>query len=383
MEGSVERWVYKYSKLFTSYGLNESDFEQLAPNFTKVYLQPGGALFNRGDIADSFYLLVSGSVGVVECSSINDYPCSVYVLEAPTVLGDFTYFVPKPQRIHTLVAESNCFLLKLPYEVVDQLAKKKPKMYERIIDFLATDFVSNVDSGFKQSMQKSLQNLRFSHILINVILILILYLISFKYYTDHFSQMTLIQETEYQFATMGIFMLMIMYSLKHNGQTISKSGVSFIRFGSCLGPIVNTTLLLTSVVAISKYIFAPGEPLFSVLHFDVKWHYVIPFYLLFCFLQEFVARGGFLNFFEQIVSGRYRLIKAVLMSNLVFVGLQLNHGFDYAIMMFIPGLVWSWLYLKKRNVFACTLSHFISGIFIILIWGERVIPQDVLSKVIY
>jgi len=87
-------------------------------------------------------------------------------------------------------------------------------------------------------------------------------------------------------------------------------------------------------------------------------------YLLFCPIQEFVARGVIQGCLQHMLSGRSAALRAILVSNAVFSVSHQHLGLGYALLVFVPGLFWGWLYLRHQTLFGVSISHLLIGLWV-------------------
>jgi CRP-like cAMP-binding protein/membrane protease YdiL (CAAX protease family) len=92
-------------------------------------------------------------------------------------------------------------------------------------------------------------------------------------------------------------------------------------------------------------------------------------YILFSPAQEFIFRGIIQSSLQRLLHSPKRVFYAVLVSNLIF--LQAHFYFDFSIIIILPGLFWSWLYLRHRTLIGVSLSHMLIGFWAFYIVGMR------------
>jgi membrane protease YdiL (CAAX protease family) len=94
------------------------------------------------------------------------------------------------------------------------------------------------------------------------------------------------------------------------------------------------------------------------------WYwFTVALYLLLTPVQEFIARCGIqapLYAFLQGSELRRRGL-AILVSNLVFSAAHAHIGPAFALVTFIPGLFWGWIFAQTNSLLAVSVSHFMVG----------------------
>jgi hypothetical protein len=94
-------------------------------------------------------------------------------------------------------------------------------------------------------------------------------------------------------------------------------------------------------------------------------------YCIFIVVQEFIARGviisTILNFLEGVKHSR---LGAIIMSSMLFSAQHLHlPSIAFAVLVFIPGIFWGWLFVRHRSILGVSISHIIIGIWTIQILG--------------
>lgn len=87
-------------------------------------------------------------------------------------------------------------------------------------------------------------------------------------------------------------------------------------------------------------------------------------YALFSPVQEFVARGVIQGCLQHMLSGRGAAMRAILVSNAVFSISHQHLGLGYALLVFVPGLFWGWLYLRHQTLVGVSVSHLLIGLWV-------------------
>jgi membrane protease YdiL (CAAX protease family) len=87
-------------------------------------------------------------------------------------------------------------------------------------------------------------------------------------------------------------------------------------------------------------------------------------YVLLSPMQEFVARGVIQGCLQHMLSGRHATWRAILVSNAVFSISHQHLGLGYALLVFVPGLFWGWLYQRHRSLVGVSVSHVLIGLWV-------------------
>jgi CRP/FNR family transcriptional regulator, cyclic AMP receptor protein len=90
-------------------------------------------------------------------------------------------------------------------------------------------------------------------------------------------------------------------------------------------------------------------------------------------VQEFIARGVLQGSLQEFLTGRHVRLKAVLISNLLFATFHLYVSPHFAVAVFLPGLVWGWLYTRHRTLIGVSVSHMLVGVWTLYVLGTHCI----------
>ncbi len=94
------------------------------------------------------------------------------------------------------------------------------------------------------------------------------------------------------------------------------------------------------------------------------WYWVsLSLYLLLTPVQEFVARCGVQAPLYAFLQGSEfkRASLSIVVSNLVFSAVHAHIGFGFALVAFIPGILWGWIFLRTNSLLAASVSHMLIG----------------------
>jgi membrane protease YdiL (CAAX protease family) len=91
------------------------------------------------------------------------------------------------------------------------------------------------------------------------------------------------------------------------------------------------------------------------------WTFLFIYILIVVPLQEFVARGSLQGPLEEFLSSKYKVLLAILVSNLLFSTMHLFMSLEIALLTFIPGVYFGWLYSRTHNLLGVWIAHAIVG----------------------
>ena len=91
-----------------------------------------------------------------------------------------------------------------------------------------------------------------------------------------------------------------------------------------------------------------------------KWNiYLVHLHLVYIsltagFFEEFIYRGIIINQLEKKMTGKFRI---VIVSSLIFVLIHWSSSYTIWVLSFLLGLLWAYLYLREKRMFALIFSH--------------------------
>jgi membrane protease YdiL (CAAX protease family) len=152
--------------------------------------------------------------------------------------------------------------------------------------------------------------------------------------------------------------------------------LAFIAAGALLKwLLINTTDTLAglSLFGVSDVKVNMHEAMTSPLYWVA-----VGLYLMLTPVQEFVARSCLQAPLYAFLNGpdSWRKVWSILVSNLVFAAAHSHISFAFAMVAFIPGLFWGWIFARTNSLLAAATSHFMIGGAGIFLFGiEEVVKR--------
>ncbi len=360
------------SKHEISRSLSPSQLEYLANKSQARQYNASDIVASTGELAESCYLLVSGTVDFVVSDEV------MYAVSHNNFFGIMGYYSDDKSRPATYKSIDNTILLEFPYSLLDDLKLSDTKLYV-IIDH---HFTRKLNAGLIKTNQKlvkdkilikSLMNF-FSAIIIVTLLSAVLFLVS-KDIGDFLKLHNVLFTCSVLIIYLLIFLVMIL-----------RSHFSFKLYGVELGnwkrdivvSLMFTSMFLLFLIGIKLLMinfWSFNLPLFefnafrSATLFPVLISQVV--YAVFVIVQEFVCRGIIQGVVMHLAETKYEKIRGILIIVLIFSCAHLGFpSYMFAVLVVVPALFWSLLYeFQGRRLLGVIVSHSIIGIFAISILG--------------
>jgi membrane protease YdiL (CAAX protease family) len=75
---------------------------------------------------------------------------------------------------------------------------------------------------------------------------------------------------------------------------------------------------------------------------------------------------------EMFLATRRRRLSAILVSNLIYAVAHLHISLAFAAASFAAGLAWGWLFARQRSLVGVTVSHLLTGLFVLFVLGSGI-----------
>ncbi|HSV61627.1 MAG TPA: cyclic nucleotide-binding domain-containing protein [Variovorax sp.] len=97
-------------------------------------------------------------------------------------------------------------------------------------------------------------------------------------------------------------------------------------------------------------------------------------YVVFAPFQELIYRGGVQGPLSHFLTGRWRTWLAIVGANIIFSAAHLYVSPGLAVIAFVAGLFWGWLYSRQSGLIGVSVSHVLLGL-----WAFEVVDLGVLE----
>lgn len=175
-----------------------------------------------------------------------------------------------------------------------------------------------------------------------------------------------------------IFLLLSIYFLKVSQMPMSFFGLTMKNWRYAVFDSLRFTIPALLVLLLFKWVlieYVPrysGEALFNpfgALNPQARqtatvWTLVFfaSVYSLFSIGQEFLSRGLFQGAMIYFLPDRYKKWGSILLANVAFSAMHMHISMAMAIVVFVPGLLWGWLYSRSQSLVGVSLSHILIGV---------------------
>lgn len=159
-------------------------------------------------------------------------------------------------------------------------------------------------------------------------------------------------------------------------------GLNFARWPRQVARGIMWTLPWLAVALLAKWfwirtnpgemrLFEPERAMNSALGMNWgQWAMFAVGYAVMSFAQEYVRAvvQGALALFYRAVREHERW-KSLLIANLVFAILHVHLSAMFALLSFLAGLLWGWIFQRERSYLAAATSHALTGVWVVFVVG--------------
>jgi membrane protease YdiL (CAAX protease family) len=171
-------------------------------------------------------------------------------------------------------------------------------------------------------------------------------------------------------------------TIRGSGYPLRYFGLSAQNLGAALGHNVFTTGVLIVGITLIKWAVLRWNGVSDnglIEYPDPTVHLQSTRSLLFAavycvsaIVQELIVRSTLQSMLERYLTGEFARTRAIVVCSLLFAVSHLHTSLLFAVVVFLPGLVWGWSFSRYRNLAGVVLSHIAVGLYVFFVLGVRV-----------
>lgn len=298
----------------------------------------------------------------------------IATLSTGDIFGELTFIEKEEKKTASVRCISRARVLSVTRKKFKQLETENPVVANRLL----TNMIAIIGKRLKRSsqgevkalneiLQQSLLNTRANLFFSYVIGLLCLYNLTIQIITElsvNPDQASLISA-----AIIAIFAGGLILMVRETKIPRIRFGLTIKNWKPALRESMVWTLLIITVLILVKWLLVNTVPQYQylpVIDFQPMGQNYLTFnfilYGLHSPVQEFVARGVLQGSLQNIYTGKYSTMRAILVSNALFAAthVHLLNGM-LGLIVFFPGLFWGWLYSRHENLIGVSISHLLIG----------------------
>lgn len=377
-------------RLFT--GLTNPEILSILRYFRINYLQADTILEQEGASASKeLFVIIEGNLELLKASREENNifvggvarPFVVATITAGDLLGELSFLQDVP-RSATIRVVSPATVLSLSPEMLSNMRAERPSVTALImlnlLQYVSGRLKTTTDNQvlaltrqLESSERTSKSNIFFSY----VIGLLCLYNLAINLIAQWSSSS--LMTSLVSAGIILVFFLGCLLIIKRSKLPIGLFGITTKDWqGSMRESMLWTAIIMLAMLCLkwSLITFIPslqGHSLIQFQPFEQKYQtFNFILYGMHSPIQEFIVRGVLQGSLQHFFVGRHITAKAVIVSNGLFAATHVHlFGGLLAVLVFVTGLFWGWLYSRHQNLIGVSISHILIGW-----WGLFILSFD-------
>jgi CRP-like cAMP-binding protein len=363
--------------------IGDDELAKILPYFRLFHLKGNEIFIEEGQNADDLYLVLSGSLEVIKKAEDNgdddviakiDNQFTIATLGAGDTIGELS-FIKETPRSASVRSVTAAMLLGLNPRELAKLEEKHPheasQFMKNVLAYVGNRLIqtsANQVQALRIELQNSVLNSKANLFFSYVIGLLCVYNLAIHLITNLSSDVTRASIISALIIVVFSFVLILM--IRQNKLPIRIFGVTTRNWKPALVESFFWTAAMIAVMIGVKWILINQVDRYSHLplfDFDLTTQkgYLglsLLLYGLHSPVQEFIARGVLQGSLQHFFKGNNITLRAIIVSNALFSATHVHLlGGMLAIIVFIPGLFWGWLYSRHQNLVGVSVSHMLIG----------------------
>ena len=371
--------------------INNNDlFDSLSPEQVKrisslmeeIHVDKGSYIVKENTPPEELFLLLRGAADVVKLDAKSGRSHTLATLKPGDTIGEVSLLDNEPRSASVLATES-CVLSVVKIKNLESLSKRPSTVTDTVKINLANVIssrlrhtnevtVKSLEAGIKEEKARFAMGAVICWLLGGVCC-----------YTFSLQIVALLSKkaaitTIVSVPILLCFTAIAFSSIKRSGYPIGEFGVTAEGWQKSVYEAVLFTIPVLGMVILAKWLWitfgadSGNVPLFGFLHAKHSVGVLIVSsiaYAAFAPVQELITRGWVQTSFQKLLISKHKVLIAILISNMLFSMTHLHLSTAAAIVVFIPGLFWGWLYARHTTLIGVCISHIIFGLFAIRVVG--------------
>jgi len=353
-------------------------------------LPEGDTLLEEGDTSETFYIVYEGVLNVVKEDNDHHRKHVLRKLHAGETIGEMALIDTAP-RSASIYAATDAKVFVITFDKFNQVAKNNAS-FSNVYIKIAHAITQRLRQGNEvatTALGKQLEEYKMraglGHFMINTIVALCMFVFFLSWISTQ--QAGAVASTVITIPLTIVFVILFFAIMKSSELPLSTFGLTTRHWRKAVFESILFTIILCVIIQLAKWLLVHmtqtymGHPVFEpylTIHLaksshgysqdTVWWMIFAGYWFVVSPLQELIARGGLQGPLEVFMTGRYAVLKAIIVSNLMFSTTHLFMGIDIALMAFFAGCYFGWLYSRHHTLIGVIIAHAMLGT-----WGTMVV----------
>jgi len=364
-------------------GVSEEELTEILPFFKLVSLPPGKILIEEKHArSKELYLVLTGNLSVIKKVHDSDEGLfehefeksfTVATLKPGDAIGELS-FLKGHARSATIKTVSESLLLSLSANQIEVLENNHPHVFgimmRNLVGYVSERLKKTTDNevrALKTELEKSILNSKANIFFSYVIGLLCFYNLFIHFIINLSADVTMASIVSA--IIILIFCAGLAFMIKHSGLPVRFFGLTLNNWKQSLKESLAWTVCIIAFFVALKFILIntisryEHLPLFDFQPFEQKYlafNFIL--YGLHSPLQEFIARGVLQSGLSHFFTGKQATLWSIVISNALFAATHVHlFGGLLAVIVFLPGLFWGYLYARHQTLIGVSISHILIG----------------------
>lgn len=373
-------------------GLAPDQRSELKSKFTIEHFSAGECLVCEKDAAAKLYLVLRGRLAVMKKGEAAGTEYQLATLSEGSTLGEMA-ILESAERSATVRALDEVTVASIRRETFSELQKKERTTFGHMAYNLARDLSARLRHTNEITVVALQNELKSAHARAAMGRLIIYTILLVSFYNLLLNAIiTVVKNSETTTYISVVITAAIAISLVC---MMRSSGFPLQLYGFRVGPwkadlrlTLGVTAALCTGATLIKWALIGTLPAMSHLpvfqlsfghgaagaEINLARGFVIALlYGIFSPVQEIIVRGALQSSFQEFLTGKHRLLWAILLSNAMFAAFHIHVSTFLAVLAMVAGFFWGWLYSRQRSLIGVSISHILVGWYALFILGlERI-----------
>lgn len=364
-----EKEFIKQLELFRD--LNEESIAAIINLGEIVKISSETYLCHENEKIDYFYIVLSGSLGVIKEHQSTHEEFQINQLHAGTCIGEVGI---AGQKLRTATIKSleetslfRCQINKLRYLVYKKYKDIYPYLpLLRKLDGILIDRLQYMNQEKVAAMQDQItyltEKLRMSIFMVATISLLCIYSLSVQVLIFLIKQTT--NSTNVTLPMMIVLVGVISYISAKTGFGLKDLGITTKNWRQATYESILYTIPILVAFTFIKFLFVEFIPRYSHLPvFDIDPSVVLGLGYIFLIvpIQELLSRGILQGSLNRFLISQHKEWYSIIISNLIFSAFHTFISPIFAFISFLSGLYYGWLYARHKTLLGPWIAHSLTG----------------------
>ena len=347
-----------------------------------VQVEKGQYIVKEGDRSEELFLLQQGSAEVTKQDPESGHWHILGLLQAGDSIGEIALLDNEP-RSATVRAVEDCVLYVLKIEDLESLSEM-PSLPADVVKINLANVISHrlrhTNEITVKSLEGQLEEEKARFAMGTIVCWLLGGICVYVFALQVVSSLSKMAATTTMVSVpiLIFFAVLTFFSIKESGYPFSRFGITTAGWKTSVSEAILFSIPVMGLIVLGKWLFIKfgtdleNVPLFYLGYSKQGISTLILTslaYAVFSPIQEFIARGGIQSAFQELLISKHKSLIAIVLANLMFSMTHLHISTVIAIVVFVPGLFWGWLYHRHKTLIGVCISHIIVGLFAIRVVG--------------